>query len=81
MMILTTLMKTYLLVDYQDKKLNKKKIMYKIRLRKPYGKYYNEIAIFHEEYYAKEFVDTIKSKLYDIVEIHKNEKVIYKSRK
>ena len=64
--MLTTLMKTYLLVDYQDKKLNKK-IMYKVRLRKRYGKYYDEIAIFHEEYYAREFVDAIKSKLYNVI--------------
>ena len=40
-------------------------------------------AIFHEEYYAREFVDAIKSKLYNVVitivkESHKNEKVIYK---
>ena len=54
--------------------------MYKIRLRKPYGKIYNEIAEIEQLYFAKEFVDAIKDKLYDVVEIHENEKVIYKSK-
>ena len=56
------------------------KVMYKVRLRKPYGKIYNE-ATFDQEWFAKEFVDAIKGKLYDVVEIHKNEKVIYSSQK
>jgi len=62
--------------------------MYKVYLvdQRNHGKYYDEIGIFHEEYYAREFVDAIKSKLYNEVitivkESHKNEKVIYKSRK
>jgi len=54
--------------------------MYKIRLRKPYGKIYNEIATFEEEWFAREFVDAVKNKLYDVVEIHKNEEIIYKSK-
>ena len=54
--------------------------MYKVRLRKPYGKIYNEIATFDQEWFAIVFVDAIEDKLYDVVEIHKNEKVIYKSK-
>lgn len=55
--------------------------MYKVRLRKPYGKIYNEIATFEQEWFAKEFVDAIKGKLYDVVEIHEGKKVIYSTQK
>lgn len=54
--------------------------MYKIRLRKPYGKIYNEIATFEGEWFAKEFVDAVKDKIYDVVEIHKGKEIIYKSK-
>jgi hypothetical protein len=54
--------------------------MYKIRLKKPYGKIYNEIATFENEWFAREFVDAVKNKLYDVVEIHKDEEIIYKSK-
>ena len=54
--------------------------MYKIRLKKPHGKIYNEIATFEEIEFAKIFVDAVKDKLYDVVEIHKNEEIVYKSK-
>lgn len=54
--------------------------MYKVKLRKPYGKILNEIATFVRKYYAIEFANHIQKGLYDVVEVYENEKLIYKAK-
>ena len=45
--------------------------MYKVLLRRPYGKIYQELATFQDEWYAKEFIEMMDRKLYGVLSIEK----------
>jgi len=46
--------------------------MYKVLLRRPYGKIYQELATFQEKWYAEKFIETMQRKLYGVLSIEKN---------
>ena len=54
--------------------------MFEVKSIKPYGRIYNEIATFSELHYAQFFVEVLKDKMYDVIEIHSEGEIIYKSK-
>ena len=54
--------------------------MFEVKSIKPYGKIYNEIATFSEFNYAQLFADALKDKMYDVIEIHSEGEIVYKSK-